>query len=205
MRSIKLLLLALAFSVRSFGQAQEIEQLILNIEKLTLFKSILSDMKMGYQIYEKGYGTISSISKGNFDLHNVFLTGLMGVSPAVRNYVRVAEIISQQARLVSEYKLNYQRFRQSGSFSPEELSYMSNVYSRLTNQSLNDLDELTTILSAGKLRMSDADRLKAIDRLYANSTDQLGFLRSFNRQGMVLSLQRAKDQNDIQTLQKLYK
>src|SRR3954467_14248222 len=113
MKNIKLLLLALAFSVRTFGQAQEIEQLILNIEKLTQFKSILSDMKMGYQIYEKGYGTISSISKGNFDLHNVFLTGLMAVSPSVRNYARVAEIISQQASLVSEYKRNYQNFRQS--------------------------------------------------------------------------------------------
>jgi hypothetical protein len=200
-----LLLVALAFSLRSFGQAQEIEQLILNIEKLTQFKSILSDMKMGYQIYQQGYGAISGISKGNFDLHNVFLTGLMAVSPTVRNYGRVAEIISQQARLVSEYKSAYGRFRQSGSFNREELAYMGNVYSKLINQSLDNLDELTTILSAGKLRMSDADRLKSIDRLYASSTDQLSFLRAFNRQGMVLSLQRAKDLNDINTLKKLYK
>lgn len=200
-----LIFLGICFSLRSFGQAQEIEQLILNIEKLSKFKSILADMQTGYQIYDKGYGAIAGISKGNFDLHNVFLTSLMAISPAVRNYARVADIISQQARLVSEYKRNYQNFRQSGSFSVDELSYMSNVYSRLINQSLDDLDELTTIVTAGKLRMSDAERLGAIDRLYASSSDQLNFLRKFNRQGIVLSLQRAKDQNDIQTLQKLYK
>ncbi len=200
-----LIFLMLFLTIKSFGQAQEIEQLILNIEKLTQFKAILSDMKTGYQIYNQGYGAISGISKGNFDLHNVFITGLMAISPTVRNYSRVADIISQQARLVTEYKRNDQRFRQSGSFNPDELGYMGNVYSRLINQSLDNLDELTTILTAGKLRMSDADRLQAIDRLYASSTDQLSFLRSFNRQGIVLSLQRAKDANDINTLKKLYK
>src|SRR4051812_12798658 len=121
-----LMVLMVFLTIKSFGQAQEIEQLILNIEKLTQFKSILSDMKQGYQIYEKGYGTIAGISKGNFDLHNVFLTGLMAVSPTVRNYGRAAEIISQQAHLVTEYKRNYQHFRQSGSFNPEELGYMGN-------------------------------------------------------------------------------
>ncbi|MFD0749150.1 TerB family tellurite resistance protein [Mucilaginibacter calamicampi] len=200
-----LILVMLCITVKSFGQAQEIEQLILNIEKLTQFKAILSDMKTGYQIYQQGYGAISGISKGNFDLHNVFLSGLLAVSPTVRNYARVADIISQQARLVSEYKRNYHNFRQSGSFSVDELAYMSNVYSKLINQSLNDLDELATILTAGQLRMSDAERLQSIDRLYAGSSDQLNFLRKFNRQGILLSLQRTKDVNDIQTLKNLYK
>lgn len=199
------LVVALAFSLRSFGQAQELEQLLLNIEKLTQFKAILSDMKTGYQIYNQGYSAISGISKGNFDLHNVFLSSLMAVSPTVSNYGRVAEILRQQACLVSEYKSTYGRFRQSGTFSPEELAYLATVYSRLVNQSLNGLDELTTILTAGKLRMSDAERLQAIDRLYSGSSDQLNFLRKFNRQGIVLSLQRAKERNDIHTLQKLYK
>lgn len=200
-----MVLLMLCISFRASAQAQEIEQLMLDIEKLTQFKSILADMKAGYQIYEQGYGSISNLSKGNFDLHNVYLTGLMAVSPAVRNYGRVAEIIRQQASLVSEYKRANSNFRQSGRFSASELSYMSNVYSRLINQSLDNLDELNMLVTAGKLRMSDADRIKGIDRLYAAGTDQLNFLRAFNRQGIVLSLQRAKDNNDLNTLKKLYK
>src|ERR1700712_1618677 len=76
------------------AQVQEMQQLLLDIEKLTQMKSILSDMKTGYQIYQQGYGSISSLSKGNFDLRSVYLNGLMAVSPGVRNYGRVAEIIS---------------------------------------------------------------------------------------------------------------
>src|SRR6201985_2932284 len=141
------------------AQAQEMQQLILDIEKLTQMKSILTDMKTGYQIYEQGYGSISSLSKGNFDLHNVYLTGLLAVSPAVRNYGRIADILLMQASLIKQYKTQTSLFQQSGCFSVAELSYMSDVYTRLVSQTLNDIEELTNIITAGKLRMSDADRI----------------------------------------------
>jgi hypothetical protein len=186
------------------AQGQELQQLLLNIEKLTQMKSILSDMKTGYQIYQQGYGTISSLSKGNFNLHSVYLNGLMAVSPGVRNYGRIAEIISIQASLVSEYKRNYKQFRQSGSFSISELNYMGDVYNKLVAETLDNIMELTNVITANKLRMSDADRIKAIDRIYTTSSDKLQFLRSFNNQGVSLSLQRSKATADTQTLKKLY-
>ena len=204
MRLGLIVLLMLPVGIKANAQAQDLQQLTLDLEKLTQLKRILSDMKAGYQIYSRGYNTVSSLAKGNFDLHNAYLTGLLAVSPAVRNYGRVAEILEQQASLVTEYKRDYNSFRQSGSFSAAELSYMSDVYSRLVTQSLNDLDELSSVVTAGKLRMSDAERLKAIDRIYGNSSDQLNFLRSFDRQGIVLSLQRSKDLNDTRTLKQLY-
>jgi hypothetical protein len=188
----------------SKAQAQEMQQLILDIEKLTQLKGILTDMKTGYQIYTQGYGSISQLSKGNFDLHSVYLNGLLAISPAVRNYGRIAEIITQQASLISEYKSSYKQFSQSGTFSTSELSYMSNVYTQLVTQSLENLDELTNVLTAGKLRMSDDERMRAIDRIYGSSSEKLQFLRHFNRQGVVLSLQRSKDIGDTQTLKQLY-
>jgi hypothetical protein len=186
------------------AQGQELQQLLLNIEKLTQMKSILSDMKTGYQIYQQGYGTLSSLSKGNFNLHSIYLNGLMAVSPGVRNYGRIAEIISIQASLVSEYKRNYKQFRQSGSFSISELNYMGDVYNKLVAETLDNIGELTNVITANKLRMSDADRIKAIDRIYTTSSDKLQFLRSFNNQGVSLSLQRSKATADIQTLKQLY-
>ena len=186
------------------AQAQELQQLILDIEKLTQMKAILSDMKSGYQIYQQGYGSISALSKGNFDLHQIYITGLMSVSPAVRDYGRVAEILAMEASLITDYKKASSLFRQSGSFSVAELGYMSDVYTRLVTETLNNIEELTNVLTAGKLRMSDAERIKAIDRIYGSSSDKLEFLRSFNNQGVSLSLQRSKDAADTQTLKQLY-
>ena len=199
-----MLVLIIGTHLKSQAQAQELQQLLLDIEKLTQFKSILSDMKTGYQIYQQGYGTISNLSKGNFDLHQAYLTGLLAVSPAVRNNPRIAQVIGHEADLLQEYKRYAAAFRQSGSFSSDELAYINNVYSQLIKRSNANVDDLTSATMAGKLRMSDDDRLRAIDRVYQENTSQLQFLRWFNRQAMILSLQRAKDLNDAHTLKKLY-
>jgi len=204
MRTIKILIFCCCLSLGARAQTSDLTQLILDIEKLTQLKGILSDMKTGYDIVNGGYNQVKSIESGNFNLHATFLNGLNAISPAVANYGRVADIILQQANLVTEYNRYKHEFNQSGSFSASELGYMANVYTTLLQQSLQNLSRLTDILMAGKLRMSDAERLKAIDKIYADSSDQYAFLQSFDRQGIMLSLQRSKDQNDTNTLKQLY-
>ncbi|WP_448698247.1 TerB family tellurite resistance protein [Mucilaginibacter sp. AW1-3] len=204
MRTIKMTVICLLLSLGARAQTSDITQLILDIEKLTQLKGILSDMKTGYDIVNGGYNQVKSIQSGNFSLHSTFLNGLNAVSPSVANYGRVADIILLQANLVTEYSRYKKQFAQSGSFNASELSYMANVYTTLLQQSLQNLSRLTDVLMAGKLRMSDAERLKAIDRIHEDSSDQYQFLQHFDRQGVILSLQRTKDVNDVQTLKSLY-
>lgn len=186
------------------AQEDEIEQLLLNVEKLTQFKQILSDMKKGYQILSGGYNTIKNIAEGNFNLHKAFLDGLLEVSPAVRNYRRVADIVNDQVILIKEYHNAYGRFKQDNNFNTEELDYLGNVYDNLFQGSLLNLDELLTVITAGKARMSDDERLREIDRIYAGMEDKLMFLRRFNNNTTILAIQRAKERNDAQTIGKIY-
>lgn len=161
-------------------------------------------MKKGYQILEGGYNTIKDISEGNFNLHKVFLDKLLDVSPTVRNYRRMAEIISYQITLVQEYRNAYNRFRQDNNFNPDEIAYLGRVYDNLFKESLRSLDELLLVITAGKARMSDDERLQAIDRIYADMQDRLMFLRHFNNNTTILAVQRAKERNDAQTIRKVY-
>jgi len=204
MKTIKIAIICLFIGMGARAQSSDLTQLVLDIEKLTQLKGILSDMKTGYDIVDGGYNQVKSIESGNFNLHATFLNGLNAVSPGVANYGRIADIVLQQANLVTEYKRYQTSFRQSGSFNSTELGYMANVYTTLLQQSLQNLSRLTDILMAGKLRMSDAERLRAIDKIHADSSDQYAFLRNFDRQGVTLSLQRSKDMNDTQTLKQLY-
>ncbi|MGY4383932.1 preprotein translocase subunit YajC [Pedobacter sp. UYP24] len=57
----------------SRAQSTEVQQLLLNVEKLSQLKNILSDMKKGYTIVTNGYNAVKNISQGNFSLHEVFL------------------------------------------------------------------------------------------------------------------------------------
>lgn len=186
------------------AQADEAAQLLLNVEKLAQLKQILTDLEKGYRVVNTGYTTIKNISEGNFSIHKTFLDGLMQVSPAVRDYYKVAGIIEYQLALVREYKDAYHRFQQSGYFNPAELDYMGKVYGNLFRSSLRNLDELAIIVTAGKLRMSDDERMKAIDGIYADMEDKLHFLQYFNNGSTALAIQRAKEKNDADRLRNLY-
>lgn len=189
---------------KALAQADEIAQLLLNVEKLTQLKQILKDMKTGYEILSGGYNTIKDLSQGNFSLHKAFLDGLMEVSPTVKNYKRVADIINNQLILVREYKSAYNRFKRVDYFNEQELKYLGRVYANLFEQSLKDLDDLVTILTANKLRMSDDERLDAIDQIFNKMEDKLVFLRYFNNNTTVLVVQRAKERNDVNAMKGIY-
>lgn len=202
---VLIMLVGLLFPSRVAAQSQEMQQLILNIEKLAQFKQILTDMKKGYQILNGGYNVVKDLSKGNFSLHETFLDALMQVSPTVRKYKRVGDIIHYQVLLVKEYKAAFNRFRNSGNFNPEEIAYLEKVYSKLFKESIRNLDELTSVISANTLRMSDDERLVAIDKVYADMQDKLSFLRNFNNNTSVLGIQRTKERNDINAMRSIYK
>jgi hypothetical protein len=183
---------------------QDMQQLLYDIEKLTQFKSILSDMQQGYTILTQGYEQVKNLSQGNFNLHAVFLDGLLQVNPEVAKYARVADIIADEANILSEYKKAYRQFQNSGGFNSDELGYLSRVYAQLTSAALNEVNELASIITASKLRMSDDERLSAIDRIYASSDNKLLFLRDFNRRANMLLLQRQQEQNEVDNLKSLY-
>jgi hypothetical protein len=205
--SFALLLLLTATATPSEAQtstAQDMQQLVMDIEKLTQFKTILSDMQAGYTILTQGYGEVKSLSEGNFNLHSAFLNSLMAVSAEVRKYGRIADIIAAQASIVSEYKAAWKRAQSGGHFSASELLYMNGVFTQLLNQSVSNLKNLANVLKAGRLRMSDAERLQAIDHIYGDTQDKLVFLRRFNSQVAVLEVQRQKELNEIDNLKKWY-
>lgn len=197
-------LLVLRLPFNSKAQSYEAEQLLLDVQKLSQLKQMLADLKKGYEIVYKGYSTIKDISQGNFNLHQVFLDGLLQVSSAVRNYKKVADIVSLQLKIISEYKSAFKKFKESGRFTLEELDYMGKVYSNLFDESVKNLETLTMIVTSGTLRMSDDERLKQIDELYEDMVDKFTFLRHFNNQTSVLAMQRTKDQNEINLSKKIY-
>jgi hypothetical protein len=190
--------------VKAQSIAQLAEQLELDIQKLAQLKTILQDMYNAYTILDKGYSDIKNIVQGNFNLHKAFLDGLLAVSPAVQNYGRVVDIINTEYSIVSEYKAAYRRFSADGHFTVQELDYMNGAYTTLFNRSLTCLNELVMIITANQLRMSDAERLRAIDRVYADITGQFRLLRSFNNSASMQAIQRAREANDIGTLKSIY-
>lgn len=189
--------------VNTEAQSAEAQQLLLNVEKLAQLKNILNNMYKGYEIVSRGYTKIKDLSKGNFDLHDLFLKKLLDVNPTVRRYKKVSDILSCQANIVQEYRSTYSRLRNSNLLNNGELRYISSVYDKLFKKSLQNLDELTMVMTAGKLRMTDDERLSAIDRIFKDIQDKLTFLRVFNRENSLLVLQRGREMVDTRISKKM--
>ena len=189
---------------RAQSIAQCLEQLALDYQKLSGLKQVLGQLYTTYKVFAKGYNAVRGASEGNFDLHKAFLDGLLLVSPAVRQYPRVGQIIRDQSLLLSEYHAAWKSFRSDGHFSPDELAYMLSVYNNLVSASLRSLSDLAMVLSEGQLRMNDGERLAAIDRIFAGSHSQLDFLISFNDHNYRLAFQRSVEERDRHTLKTLY-
>lgn len=184
-------------------QSEEAQQLLLDVEKLAQFKQILSDLEKGYQILSGGYEAIKNISQGNFNLHQTFLDGLLQISPSVQKYERIKDIISCQLRILKIGKNAYSQFKGDNNFTVAEIDYIGKVYSHLFNESVNNLNDLITVITAGKLRMSDDERLKAIDHIWNEVQYQFAFLRNFNSGTAMLSQARQKDREDLDGTKKL--
>jgi hypothetical protein len=198
------MIMLMAIPKATFSQVTEIQQLILNWEKLAELEKILDNMYTGYKILDKGYTTIKNIAEGNYSIHQIFIDGLMLVNPTVRNYKRIPFIIDYQKLLLKEYSNAYNRFKNDPHFTPQELEYLANVYSYLFTASLRNIDDLVMIITATKLRMSDDERMQAIDRIFYDMESKLIFLRGFNNSTQLLAIQRARSANDVKTIQHLY-
>jgi hypothetical protein len=202
--TITLLLLATTTPTHPQSLADDIRQLSLDYQKLKEEKTILTDMYTAYAIIHQGYDQIKSIAHGNFTLHQTFLNSLLAVSPAVRNYYKVANIINNEAELVKEYQSAQHYFQSTGHFTVNDLTYFNDLYANLLSRSLTNLDELTMVMTADELRMSDSERLTAIDRIDDSMTAQLTTLRTFNNANAIIDGQRSILTNDIHSLQNLY-
>ncbi|MDR2275370.1 MAG: TerB family tellurite resistance protein [Sphingobacterium sp.] len=207
MKTIKYWLLSVLMSLTvgaSRAQSTEVQQLLLNATKLGQLKNILRDMKKGYDILTSGYNTIKGISKGNFSIHDAFLQGLLKVSPSVRKYKRIADIVALQKQIVREYRWGYERFKNSGTFSAQELDYFANVYTNLVDKSMRNIEELILVVTSSKLRMSDDERIGQIDDLYGKTKDLLAFLNYFNDEVTVMEKLKEKEKFDIKGLENIY-
>ena len=147
---------------------------------------------------------ISNWTKKQKDLYKNYYGELMKVKSIITYYQRIRDIAQKQVRLVDEYERTWSLFQQDNHFNVDELSYMKKVYSGILNESMKNIDQIFSILDSFTTQMSDAKRLEIIntaaDHIDANYDD----LMLFNRQNVLLSLQRAKTKNDVDAVKKFY-
>lgn len=203
MKTILCLVVTVIICVRLAAQAQELQQLKLNLEKLAQFKMMLGEMKKGYQTMQNGYNSVRDATRGNYDIHKTYLDGLFNVSAVVKNTPAIQSLFSNQRVVLSEYRKALQQFRSTALFNPAELAEMDATYSMVIKNISANLDHVMLVLTPGRLRMSDGERIAAIEQIVGDSEKQRDVLRKLTKENSAIAVLRAQQKKDMQALRKL--
>jgi hypothetical protein len=137
-------------------------------------------------------------------LYQDYYEELWKVKNTIAMYQRVRQVMDKQVRIVEEYRRCWNIVQNDDHFTKQEMEYMYKVYSGIMEESVKNLDQILIVINSFKTQMSDGKRLEIIE-LAADEIDQNYFdLRQFNTQNMILSINRAKDENEIEVVRKLY-
>jgi hypothetical protein len=137
-------------------------------------------------------------------LYQDYYEELWKVKNTIAMYQRVKQVMDKQVRIVDEYRRCWNIVQNDDHFTKQELEYMYKVYSGIMEESVKNLDRILIVINSFKTQMSDGKRLEIIEQA-ADQIDQNYFdLRQFNTQNMILSINRAKDENEIEVVKKLY-
>jgi hypothetical protein len=129
---------------------------------------------------------------------------LWEVKAAISSYQRLAQLIDEDARIIQQYHQMMAILRQDSHFTPAELTSMTNTLTSILNQTAATFSQLQLVVNAFVTQMPDAGRLQIIDQTASQVERNDAAMQAFYQQDLLLSLQRAKDQDDITATKALY-
>lgn len=147
---------------------------------------------------------ISEWTERQRTLYKDYYEELNKVKSIIAYYNRIKEISQKQVLLVKAYQRAWSLVRQDKHFTPKELNYIADVYSGILQESLKNIDQIFLVINSFQTQMSDAKRLEIINSA-ADKADQNYYdLTQFTNENVILSLQRAKSEQDVFIVKTLY-
>lgn len=133
-----------------------------------------------------------------------YYSGLLKVKSVIGQFQQVKELIGKQVAMVNEYQRVWGLLQQDHHFTLEELDYMAEVYTGMLEESLKNIEELTMIVQSYTLQMTDGERMEILAETSMRIDENFNDLRRFNRQNILLSVQRARSEQEILIIKRLY-
>lgn len=147
---------------------------------------------------------ISDWTKKQKDLYKGYYEELAKVKSLITYYQRIKDITKKQTKLVEEYERAWNLFKQDTHFKDNEIQYMERVYSGILEESVKNMDQIFLILDSFSTQMSDLKRLEIINEAADQIDTNYDDLTLFNQQNVMLSLQRAKTEADVNQVKQFY-
>ena len=149
-------------------------------------------------------GDIAGWLQQQKDLYAGYYNELWQVKTMISTYERVEDMISKEATIVAEVRQLNTAIGQDPHLTVSEVGSMGTTLAGILQASAQNLGQIQQVITALVTQMDDADRLAIID-VAGNAIDRnYSDLQVFGQRGLVLSLNRARDANDVAAVKALW-
>lgn len=138
------------------------------------------------------------------ELYAGYFAELWQVKDVLSGYHRVREAIQREEQILAGCHQAEKLFQQSGHFSAGELSLMASVYSGMLSESAKNLDMLLKAIQPYAFQITDQQRMAMIDEAAENMDRTYRDMQVYTNENQLIALRRSSDENDYNTLKKLY-
>jgi hypothetical protein len=175
----------------------QMKYLVLQIEALNAFQN---SVRQGYNELHNDWWAIKDWKNGEYALHTGYYNSLTQINPAVTQYADKSGIQAQQQSIISQFAA----LSGLNGLTPDEQTYIGTVQQMVLADYNKTMSDLQNVLTAGKLVMSDDERIKRIAKDNDEIKDQHEFTCHFCNQVRLLDAQRNAEQNEFLNLNPLY-
>jgi hypothetical protein len=149
-------------------------------------------------------GAITDWVQRQKDLYEGYYRELWEVKNALLYYSKVKDMIERETQLVKKVQRVSAAARGDPHFSPAELDHIARVLDGTLQESIRDIGQLSVVIRGFVTQMDDGERLRIINELAARIDAKGQALEQFSQENILLSLQRAKDQGEMNMIRSLY-
>lgn len=173
------------------------------LEQIAALKVYTSYLNKGYNVAKDGTQLIGDIRDGDFSLHKNYFGSLKAVNPAIGKQDKVAAILSMQSAMsrVRQQIISYANENKWLSITERDL--VRKRCADLGREAAKDLDELSLLLTEGKLEMTDDERIAGIGKLYISTQDKQALQNRMRKNIFGLTEARQREASDLQTIKSL--
>lgn len=200
MKSLIILFSILLLNVSAFSQGNQIK---VYLQQIAANKVYIEYLQKGYKIARQGLTFIGNVKDGHFTLDKDFFLSLETINPKIRNYARIAEIISSSLEITRDFTEVLKDMRESKVFAGSEVAYVGDVKIRLLTGCESLLSDLVPLITSGQMELSDDERIKRIDAIHADMQDCYLFTKNFCSSTKVQVLQREQELRDVKVMRKV--
>ena len=193
-------------SIITEGITKVIRAVDLEVQRMQTKTIVLQEAQKELEnaMSELRLGEIQDWVEQQKDLYAGYFQELWQVKDVLSGYHRVSETIQREEQILAGCQQAVKLFQQSGHFSSNELGLIVSVYGGMVSESAKNLDALLKAIQPYAYQLTDQQRMVLIDAAAQDMDRTYRDMQVYTHENQLMALQRTSDENDYNTLKKLY-